>query len=126
MAPFIMQQTPHLELAIMEQRFCSMEQAILSSQTQVIFIPPAHFSIFMVQRGIIMPVMAGFIAGMAAPIPDIIPVIGFMVAVVIMRLLDLISAVSGHLGAGTNAKSWFALGDRIGRFRDSTSAIEIG
>jgi branched-subunit amino acid permease len=70
-----------------------MLQAILSSQTQVIFIPPVHFSIFIVQRGIIMPVMAGFIAGMLAPIPDIIPVIGFIVAVVMVKLLGLVSIV---------------------------------
>jgi hypothetical protein len=82
-APFIMQQTLHFEWAIMEQRFCSMPQAILSSQTQVIFIPPVHFSIFIVQRGIIIPVMAGFIAGIVAPIPDIIPVIGFIVGVIV-------------------------------------------
>jgi hypothetical protein len=87
MAPFIMQQTLHFEFAIMEQRFCSMLHAILSSQTQVIFIPPVHFSIFMVQRGIIMPVIAGFIVGIVAPIPDIIPVIGFIVAVVMVKLL---------------------------------------
>jgi hypothetical protein len=93
MAPFIMQQTLHFELAIIEQRFCSMLQAILSSQTQVIFIPPVHFSIFIVQRGIIMPVMAGFIAGMLAPIPDIIPVIGFIVAVVMVKLLGPVSTV---------------------------------
>jgi len=93
-APFIMQQRLHFELAIIEQRFCSMAQLILSSQLQVIFIPPVHFSIFMVQRGIIMPVIAGFIVGMLAPIPDIIPVIGFIVAVVMVKLLGLISPVS--------------------------------
>jgi hypothetical protein len=32
-------------------RFCIMLQAIGSSQLQVIFMPPVHFSIFMVQRG---------------------------------------------------------------------------
>jgi hypothetical protein len=89
MAPFIMQQTLHFELAIIEQRFCSMLQAILSSQLQVIFIPPVHFSIIIWQRGIIMPVIAGFIVGIVAPIPDIIPVIGFIVAVVMVKLLVL-------------------------------------
>jgi hypothetical protein len=90
MVPFIMQQQLHLDPAIIEQRFCSMLQAILSSQTQVIFIPPVHFSIFMVQRGIIMPVMAGVAVGIALPIPGIIiPVdIGFIVAVVMNKLLN--------------------------------------
>jgi hypothetical protein len=85
MAPFIVQATLHLEFAIIEHRFCSMLQAILSSQLQVIFMPPVHFSIFMVQRGIIMPLMAGFIEGIVAPMLDIIPVIGFIVAVVIAQ-----------------------------------------
>jgi hypothetical protein len=86
MLPLTMQQQLHLPPATMLQRFCSMLQAILSSQEQVIFIPPLHFSIFMVQRGIIMPVMAGAVVGMAAPIPGIImlAVIGFIVAVVII------------------------------------------
>jgi hypothetical protein len=109
MAPFIMQQTLHFELAIMEQRFCNMLQAILSSQMQVIFIPPVHFSIFMVQRGIIMPVIAGFIVGMFAPIPDIIPVIGFIVAVVMSNSLVLISAFSGPPWPPGNAEKLFAL-----------------
>src|SRR5580658_5830926 len=64
MVPFIMQQTLHFEPAIIEQRFCSMLQAILSSQTQVIFMPPVHFSILIVQRGIIIPDIAGAEVGM--------------------------------------------------------------
>ena len=66
-----------------------MLQAILSSQTQVIFMPPVHFSILMVQRGIIMPVMAGALVGIVLPMPGIIipEVIGFIVAVVMNKLL---------------------------------------
>lgn len=82
--PFIMQQTPHLELAIIEHRFCSMLQAVLSSQLQVIFMPPVHFSSFMVQRGIIIPLMAGFMLGMLAPMLGIMPGIDFIVAVVMV------------------------------------------
>jgi hypothetical protein len=84
MLPFIMQQQLHLEPANMVQRFCNMLHAILSSQTQVIFIPPETFSIFMWHCGIIMPVVIGETAGIAPPIPGIIipPVIGFIVAVV--------------------------------------------
>lgn len=75
MVPFIMQQRLHFELAIIEHRFWSMLHAILSSHEHMIFMPPLHFSIFMVQRGIIMPAAAWFIVGMAAPIPipDIMP-----------------------------------------------------
>jgi hypothetical protein len=99
MVPFMKQQQLHLPLAIMVQMFCSMLQAIGSWQEQVIFMPPVHFSIFMVQRGIIMPLMAGFIAGIAAPMLDIIPeVMGFIVAVVTLDLLDLSPMPHCHLG----------------------------
>jgi len=112
MAPFIMQQQLHLEPAIMEQRFCSMEQAILSSQLQVIFMPPVHFSIFMVQRGIIKPFMAGVGAGMPAPMPGIImpeDIIGFIVAVAMVKLLlRWIRWSPGPLGCWTigGLRSW--------------------
>jgi hypothetical protein len=57
-----------------------MVQAALSSQVQVIFIPPLHFSIFMVQRGIMShcePAGMGVmlvpdIAGMLIPVRSII------------------------------------------------------
>jgi hypothetical protein len=101
MVPFIMQQQLHLEPAIIEQRFCSMLQAILSSQTQVIFMPPVHFSILMVQCGIIIPVIAGAEVGMGLAMPGIImpEVIGFIVAVIMNKLLNHVPAVPpGHLG----------------------------
>jgi hypothetical protein len=50
--PFIIMQQLTMPPAIMVQRFCIMVHAALSSQMQVIFIPPVHFSIFIVQRGI--------------------------------------------------------------------------
>jgi len=66
--PFIMQQHEHMPSASILHRFCSAPQETSSSQTQVIFMPPAHFSILMVQRGIIdMAPMLGPMAGM----PDI-------------------------------------------------------
>jgi hypothetical protein len=52
--PFIMQQQVHNEFGIIMQRFCIIPQATSSSHTQVIFIPPGHFSKRMVQRGTIM------------------------------------------------------------------------
>jgi len=64
--PFIiMQQLTMLPLSIVH-RFCSMLADIVSSQMHIIFMPPSHFSIFMVQRGMtirfmpVVPVMGGF------------------------------------------------------------------
>ena len=51
--PFMTSQQPHMPPASIVQRFCIMLHAIWSSQTQVIFMPPVHFSILMVQRGTI-------------------------------------------------------------------------
>jgi hypothetical protein len=78
--PFIIMQQLTMPPAIMVQRFCIIVQAALSSQVQVIFIPPLHFSIFMVQCGIMshcppvgMVVMPGpVIAGMLIPERSII------------------------------------------------------
>jgi hypothetical protein len=50
--PFIIMQQLTIPPAIMEQRFCIMVQAALSSQVQVSFMPSLLRSIFMVQRGI--------------------------------------------------------------------------
>lgn len=49
--PFIVQVIEHMPPAIMRQRFCSVPQAISSSQQQTILQPPAHFSILISQRG---------------------------------------------------------------------------
>jgi hypothetical protein len=75
--------------AIIVQRFCIMVQAVASSQTHVIFMPPAHFSTFMAQRGTI--IMLGAMAPMPGievgiPMPCAPPVmlfaaIGFIIAV---------------------------------------------
>jgi hypothetical protein len=69
--PFIMQQQLHMPPASIVHRFCTMLQAILSSQEQVIFMPPEHFSIFMVQRGTII-MLGGKVAGVpraGVPVP---------------------------------------------------------
>src|SRR5262245_31130387 len=52
--PFIMTQQLHIPPCSIWQRFCTMLQAILSSQEQVILSPPWHFSTLKVQRGTIM------------------------------------------------------------------------
>ena len=91
--PFIMQQKLHMPPAIMVQRFCIMAQAVGSVQTQVTFIPPATFSIFMVQRGTIMKLgvpgaMVGVPIGDAPgiPIPGIpMPVRSIIIVLVMIR-----------------------------------------
>ena len=52
--PFIIMQQLHMPPAIMVQRFCIIVAVILSSHLHVIFMPPLHFSIFIVQRGTII------------------------------------------------------------------------
>jgi hypothetical protein len=64
----------------------------------VIFIPPSHFSIFMVQRGtIIMFMPVGIVPGadiVAVPIPDVpmpgipIPVRSIIIAFIVASLLE--------------------------------------
>ena len=80
--PFIIMQQLTMPPAIMVQRFCIMVQAALSSQVQVIFMPLASFSIFIVQRGIMShwapvgivmgAVMPGVMVGMLMPVRSII------------------------------------------------------
>jgi hypothetical protein len=73
--PFIMQHRLHMPPAAILHRFCKVAAATSSSQTHVTFMPPAHFSIFILQRGtIIMP-------GAAAAIPAIWPIIGIAPAI---------------------------------------------
>jgi len=88
--PFIVQHMLHIPPAIIVQRFCIMVQAAGSSQEQVIFIPPAHFSTFIAQRGTIT--MFGGVAVVGDPIVMFpIPVIierSIIIAVVMIRLLE--------------------------------------
>lgn len=83
--PFIMQQQETIPPAIIVQRFCIMVQAVGSSQTQVIFIPPAHFSTFIVQRGTMT--MFGVIGvPVAVPVmPVVIPARSIIIAVVMIQ-----------------------------------------
>jgi hypothetical protein len=63
--PFMVQMQLHIVPAIILHRFCSVAALISSSQVQVSFMPPAHFSNFIVQRGtIIIDGVAGAIWGM--------------------------------------------------------------
>jgi hypothetical protein len=88
--PFIIMQQLHMPPDKSVHRFCTMLHASLSSQEQVIFMPPVHFSIWKVQRGTMSQFMpAGILAdcptpGVAMPgatIPDIpIPVRSLIIA----------------------------------------------
>jgi hypothetical protein len=85
--PFIIMQQLTMPPAIMLQRFCIMVQAALSSQVQVIFMPPLHFSIFIVQRGIMSHCAPVGIAIGAAMPPEAIP--GMLMPVRSIIMLDI-------------------------------------
>jgi hypothetical protein len=83
--PFIMQQQLHMLPASMAQRFCKVAAAILSSQTHIIFMPPVHFSIVILQRGTMARLPAGCM-GMAVlgiDMPGAIMPVGVIIAFII-------------------------------------------
>src|SRR5215207_8714372 len=86
--PFIMQHMLHMPPASMLHRFCTMLHAILSSQTHVTFIPPAHFSTLNVQRGTMSQLVPVGI-DVAVPIGDVpgmdMPVRSIIIAPVMVR-----------------------------------------
>jgi hypothetical protein len=103
--PFIMQQKVHIPPAIMVQRFCIMAQLAGSVQVQVTFMPPVHFSIFMVQRGtmtifgdigVAVPGIIGLV-----PIP-VIPFIGRSIIIVPVMIVAPSVTVSGSRSTNTN------------------------
>ncbi len=76
--PFIMAQKLTMPPAIMLHRFCIMLHAVGSVQVQATFMPPLHFSNFIVQRGTI--IMFGIIgAALAGVIPIPVPVPGIAI-----------------------------------------------
>jgi hypothetical protein len=98
--PFIIMQQLHIPPAIIVQRFCSIPAEALSSQTQVIFIPPLHFSNVILHRGtIVMFVAEGVVAaGPVIPMPGI-PITGRSV---IMALI-IVHPFLGATLAGTTS-----------------------
>jgi hypothetical protein len=97
--PFIMQQQLTIPPAIMEQRFCIIVQAAGSVQTQVNFIPPAHFSILIVQRGTITMFgpMGDVIPGIPEPpipMPGI-PVVGRSIIIVPVMIISPLVGILG-------------------------------
>ena len=97
--PFIVHETLHMPPAIILHRFCSVAALISSSQLQVSFMPPAHFSNFIVQRGtIIIDGVDGAISGMPPwgiePIGPIEPIIERSNIIV----LDMLYPPEGEIG----------------------------
>jgi hypothetical protein len=85
--PFIIQHRLHIPPAIMVQRFCIMAQAVGSSQVQVIFIPPVHFSTFMVQRGT-MTMFGVVVVGAPIGIPVPMPAIAARSIIIAVAMVD--------------------------------------
>jgi hypothetical protein len=101
--PFIIMQQLHMAPAVMLQRFWSMPAETLSSQTMVIFMPPAHFSKVILQRGTIIMFMPAPVApavpimpvGGDIPMPGIIPIRSVIVPVIALLLELVLSRRTG-------------------------------
>jgi hypothetical protein len=68
--PFIIMQQDIMPPCIMVIMFCIIEHCILSSHIHMIFMPPSHLVMVILQRGIIIMFM-----GIIPPIPGIMPAI---------------------------------------------------
>ncbi len=93
--PFIIEQQLHIPWQSILHKFCSMPQATSSSQVQVIFIPPLHFSSFIVHRGTMhMLPMPGDMAGMPgiAEVGTDMPLAADMVDRSNMTVLDIVNS----------------------------------
>lgn len=111
--PFIVIQQPSIPPAFIIIICCIIAAAVLSSHVQVIFIPPVIFSIFIMQRGIIMPEpgcidIDGIIPFIMGIIPGIMPlfIIGIIIPICIIRSLVIevmAFSVEGSLRGGTSA-----------------------
>jgi hypothetical protein len=86
-----------MPLGFIMQSCCIMAAAVLSEQVQVHFIPSEIFSIFMVQRGTITPLMPGIplMVGII-PEPIIEPPMGIPIpigAIIPMRSLVIVPVI---------------------------------
>jgi hypothetical protein len=91
--PFIVQTTLHIPPAIIEQRFCIMVQAAVSSQLQVSFMPPATFSNFMVQRGTMTMFVAAGMAGLTPLLMPLIPIMPLIRSLIVLVMITFLSPV---------------------------------
>jgi hypothetical protein len=89
--PFIMHEQLHMLPAIILHMFCSVAAESSSSQVHVIFMPPLHFSIFIVQRGTMhICMLPGAATGMLPAIaePPMDPIIPLSITIMlVIRIL---------------------------------------
>jgi hypothetical protein len=92
--PLSIMQQLHMPPAIMVQRFWSMPADMASSQVQVIFMPPGHFSIAIVHRGIIIMFMPAGIDAVPPIIPA--PMVGVLMPAILIpaRSINLVIILS--------------------------------
>jgi hypothetical protein len=83
--PFIMQEHEHIPPASMVQRFCIMARATGSSQTQVIFMPPWHFSTIILHRGTI--IMLGAMGVVPMPGIGVAPMLGIPIPIPVRSII---------------------------------------
>jgi hypothetical protein len=86
--PFIIMQQLHMLPANMVQRFCIMLHAIASSHEQVIFMPPVHFSILIVQRGTIIQLV---VEGIEPVVPIGVPMPVVPMPVMLARSIIIVA-----------------------------------
>jgi hypothetical protein len=92
--PFIIMQQLHMPPASIVQRFCIMLHAIGSSHMQLIFMPPVHFSNFIVQRGtIIMFIPAGMPVAMPG-VPIAVPPMPIMPVIMAARSIIIVAFIA--------------------------------
>jgi hypothetical protein len=101
--PFIMQQQLHMLPAIILHMFCNVAAESSSSQVQVIFMPPLHFSIFIVQRGtmhICMPpgAAAGMPPDMGEPIVPMEPIIPLSMTIMLVIVNSFVTGRKNDRG----------------------------
>lgn len=99
--PFMVQHIEHMPPAVIAHRFCIIVHAAGSSHSHVTFIPPAHFSTFIMHFGtIIMFTDAGImpepIGMFPVPIPGII-VRSIIIALVMFRSVKVEGQVRGRI-----------------------------
>lgn len=87
--PFIMQHIDTMPPCIIMQRFFIISAEDLSSHIMAHFIPPAIFSIFMVQRGIMVPFIIPLIEEAPGIMPGIMPAMGMPIMLGIMPMEDI-------------------------------------
>jgi hypothetical protein len=90
--PFMTMQQLIMPPCIIMHRFCIIAQDVWSVQVQVIFIPPSHFSIFIVQRGTISQLVGAVIPGIIWPVAPGIPGIVIPIRSIVIAPVMILSS----------------------------------